>query len=202
MSKIKICGLTREEDIEAVNAACPDFCGFVIEFPKSSRCVSSGRLRELVKGLEQSIIPVGVFVDAPMELPLRLLEEGTIGVAQLHGHEDEEYVRELHRRIDKPVIKAFSVKTGDDIKRACESSADYILLDQGNGGTGKTFDWGLVPEIERPFFLAGGLGMDNLELAIRQVKPWAVDLSSSLEIEGKKDPDRISKAVEIVRKFT
>lgn len=202
MSKIKICGLKRQEDILAVNEAKPDFCGFVIEVPKSSRCVSRALVRELTKGLHADILPVGVFVNAPAELPAQLLNEGTLAAAQLHGKEDEAYIQELRRLTDKPLIQAFSVRTMEDIERACASTADYILLDQGSGGTGKTFDWSLVKGIERPFFLAGGLSVENLEQAVRRLNPWAVDLSSSLEVEGKKDAGRIQAAVEIVRRLT
>lgn len=202
MSKIKICGLKRQEDIWAVNEAKPDFCGFVIEVPKSSRCVSREQVRELTAGLHAEILPVGVFVNAPVELPARLLNEGTLAIAQLHGKEDESYIRSLRALTDKPLIQAFSVRTAEDITRACESTADYILLDQGSGGTGKTFDWSLVQEMKRPFFLAGGLSVDNLEQAVRELNPWAVDLSSSLEVDGKKDADRIRRAVEIVRRLS
>ena len=101
--------------------------------------------------------------------------------------------------IDKPLLQAFSIRTESDIERALQSSADYLLLDQGGGGTGQCFDWSLVPELARPFFLAGGLGASNLSEAISQVKPWAVDLSSSLETDGVKDPIKIQTAVKMVR---
>lgn len=197
--KIKICGLKRPEDIQAVNAVKPDFCGFVIEVTKSSRCVTREQVRELVRGLHKDIIPVGVFVNAPPELPAQLLNEGTLEIAQLHGNEDEAYIHILREMTDKPLIQAFSIRSTRDVRRACKSTADYILLDQGGGGTGKTFDWSLIPQISRPFFLAGGLGPDNLEQAIRQVHPWAVDLSSSLETQGYKDPEKIHRAVESVK---
>ncbi|MDO4337262.1 MAG: phosphoribosylanthranilate isomerase [Eubacteriales bacterium] len=199
MAKIKICGLRSREDIEAVNKAKPDYCGFVIEFPGSFRSVTRQQARELVSGLHKEILPVGVFVNAPVELPAALLEEGTLAMAQLHGQEDEEYMARLREYTQKPVIQAFSIKEKADIHRVLASSADYILLDQGGGGTGTPFDWSLVPEITRPFFLAGGLGPHNLVQAICQVNPWAVDLSSSLETNRKKDLDKIQEAVSIVR---
>lgn len=201
MSKIKICGLKRQEDIQAVNIAKPDFCGFVIEVPKSARCVSRDQARELAAALDPEILPVGVFVNAPAELAAQLLNEGTLAIAQLHGKEDEAYIRSLRELTDKPLIQAFSVRTTEDIRRACASTADYILLDQGSGGTGKTFDWSLVNGMERPFFLAGGLSVENLEQAVRELNPWAVDLSSSLEVDGKKDAGKIRRAVEIVRRM-
>lgn len=200
MSKIKICGLKRQQDIQAVNEAKPDFCGFVIEVQKSSRCVSREQVRELAAGLHPDILPVGVFVNAPVELVAELLNEGTLAMAQLHGKEEEDYIQSLRKLTDKPLIKAFSVRSAEDIEKARASSADYILLDQGNGGTGKSFDWSLVQGIERPFFLAGGLSADNLEQAVRELNPWAVDLSSSLEVDGKKDADKIREAVEILRR--
>lgn len=199
MAKIKICGLKRPEDIEAVNEAKPDFAGFVIEVPQSSRRVSREQVRMLSKMLEQEIDAVGVFVNAPEELVAELLNEGTLSLAQLHGQEDEAYIKRLRALTDRPLIQAFSIRSGADIERALQSSADYLLLDQGGGGTGKPFDWSLVPEIERPFFLAGGLGTANLRQAISQVRPWAVDLSSSLETEGYKDAEKIRQAVALTR---
>ena len=201
MTKIKICGLRRPQDIEAVNAARPDFAGFVVEVPGSRRSVDKRELRELAGRLEEGILSVGVFVNAPPELVAELLEEGTLDLAQLHGQEDEIYMAELRRLTEKPLIQAFSIQTGQDAEQALESRADYLLLDQGRGGTGQTFDWSLLPEINRPFFLAGGLGEENLERAIRQVRPWAVDLSSSLETDGQKDPEKILRAVDLVRRL-
>ncbi len=201
MTKIKICGLRRLRDIEAVNAARPDFAGFVVEVPGSRRSVDKRELRELAGRLEEGILSVGVFVNAPPELVAELLEEGTLDLAQLHGQEDEIYMAELRRLTEKLLIQAFSIQTGQDAEQALESRADYLLLDQGRGGTGQTFDWSLLPEINRPFFLAGGLGEENLERAIRQVRPWAVDLSSSLETDGQKDPEKILRAVDLVRRL-
>ena len=199
MTKNKICGLKRPEDIRAVNEAQPDFAGFVIEVSKSRRNVSVEQVRELAKGLSEQIQAVGVFVNAPLDLVAGLLNDGTLALAQLHGSEDEAYIRQLRQMIDKPLLQAFSIRTEADIERALQSSADYLLLDQGGGGTGQCFDWSLVPELARPFFLAGGLGASNLSEAISQVKPWAVDLSSSLETDGVKDPIKIQAAVKMVR---
>ena len=101
----------------------------------------------------------------------------------------------------KPVIKAFSIKTPEDVQRALRSPADYILLDQGNGGTGETFDWELVPPVRRPFFLAGGIGPENIRSAIATLHPWAVDLSSSLETDGKKDPAKIRQIARMLKQI-
>ena len=201
MTKIKICGLRSLRDIEAVNAAGPDFAGFVVEAPGSRRSVYRRELRELAGKLGKEIISAGVFVNAPAELVAELLEEGTLGVAQLHGQEDAAYIRRHRRLTDKPLIQAFSIRTKEDVRRALESEADYLLFDQGSGGTGLTFDWSLILEVTRPFFLAGGLGEENLEEAVLKVRPWAVDLSSRLETDGRKDPEKIRRAAELVRRL-
>ena len=200
-TKIKLCGLKRPEDITYVNEAKPDYCGFIIEFPKSSRNVTGALVRELTAKLNPDIIPVGVFVNAAPERVEKLLLDGTIHIAQLHGQEDETYIRRIQKSTGHQVIKAFSVKTAQDIENALKSPADYILLDQGGGGTGQTFDWSLIPEIDRPFFLAGGLGADNLETAVWTIHPYAVDLSSSVETEKRKDPMKIRQVVDIVREI-
>ena len=166
--------------------------------PKSRRNVSISKVRELVQNLESQICPVGVFVNKDCGEVVQLLNEGTIQIAQLHGQEDEAYIRRIQKNTGHQVIKAFSVKTAQDIENAMKSPADYILLDQGCGGTGQTFDWSLIPEIDRPFFLAGGLGVENLETAVRTIHPYAVDLSSSVETDGMKDRDKILKAVQLV----
>ena len=178
-----------------------DFCGFIIEVSKSFRSVTADRVRELAAGLDRDIQAAGVFVNAPETLAAELLNQGIISIAQLHGQEDEAYIRRLRKLTDRPLIKAFSVRTRKDAEKAMESTADYILLDQGSGGTGIPFDWSLLPVIERPFFLAGGLGEDNLEAAVRRLHPYAVDLSSGVETDMWKDPVKIKKAVDIVRRF-
>ena len=199
-TKIKICGLKRPKDITYVNEAKPDYCGFIIEFPKSSRNVTGDQVRILIAELDKNIIPVGVFVNAAPERVEELLLDGTIRIAQLHGQEDDDYIRRIQKNTGSQVIKAFSVKAAQDIELALKSPADYILLDQGGGGTGQTFDWSLIPEIKRPFFLAGGLGADNLEQAVDTIRPYAVDLSSSVETDGVKDRSKILEAVSLVHK--
>ncbi len=199
MTRIKICGLRRQEDVEYVNQALPDYAGFVVEVPGSHRSVDVDMVRRLAAGLDDRITPVGVFVDAPPELPAELLKEGVIAVIQLHGREDEGYIKRLRTLTDGMIVKAFSVRSGRDIKEAARSSADMILLDQGSGGTGKVFDWSLIQDMGRPYFLAGGLGPANLAEAVRSLSPWAVDLSSGVETDGVKDRKKICEAVTIVR---
>ena len=201
MAKLKICGLTCEEDIAAVNEVKPDFAGFVIEVPGRKRSLTTEQVKVLVKGLDKNILPVGVFVNAAPELPISLLRDGTLWAAQLHGDEDEEYIEKIQNITGKPVIKAFSIKTPEDVQRALRSPADYILLDQGTGGTGEPFDWTLVPPVRRPFFLAGGIGPENIRRAIGTLHPWAVDMSSSLENEGRKDPAKLRQITGMLKQI-
>ena len=118
MAKLKICGLTCEQDIAAVNEVKPDFAGFVIEVPGRRRSLSTEQVKVLVKGLDKEILPVGVFVNAAPELPISLLRDGTLWAAQLHGDEDEDYIEKIQNMTGKPVIKAFSIKTPEDVQRA------------------------------------------------------------------------------------
>lgn len=199
MTKIKICGLSRPCDIEYVSEAKPDFCGFIINVPKSKRNVSPDTVRQLVKNLSPDVKPVGVFVNAPMDEIAALTEDGTLAYVQLHGKEDEAYIAALRERIHVPIIQAFKVTCPEDVAHAQQSSADYILLDNGSGGTGKTFDWSHLRDITRPYILAGGLGPDNLGLAVSQLAPWGVDLSSGVETDGFKDKNKVLAAVQAVR---
>ena len=200
MIKIKVCGLSRIEDIDYVNEALPDFCGFVVEVPSSRRNVTADVLRGLRERLSERICPVGVFVNARPELAAGLLNEGVIDMAQLHGQEDEAYIRRLREMTDKPLIKAFSVRSVSDLQAAEKSSADMVLLDHGKGGTGKTFDWELLDRWSgRPYFLAGGLTVGNIPEAVERYRPYAVDMSSSVESGGRKDREKILAAVAAVR---
>ncbi len=199
MTKIKICGLSRPCDIEYVSEAKPDFCGFIINVPKSKRNVSPDTVRQLVKNLSSDVKPVGVFVNAPMDEIAALTEDGTLAYVQLHGKEDEAYIAALREKIHVPIIQAFKVTCPEDVAHAQQSSADYILLDNGSGGTGKTFDWSHLRDITRPYILAGGLGPDNLGLAVSQLAPWGVDLSSGVETDGFKDKNKVLAAVQAVR---
>lgn len=199
MTKIKICGLSRPCDTEYVNEAKPDFCGFIINVPKSKRNVSPDTVRQLVKNLSPDVKPVGVFVNAPMDEIAALTEDGTLAYVQLHGKEDEAYIAALREKIHVPIIQAFKVTCPEDVTHAQQSSADYILLDNGSGGTGKTFDWSHLRGITRPYILAGGLGPDNLAQAVSQLAPWGVDLSSGVETDGFKDKAKVLAAVQAVR---
>lgn len=200
MSKIKICGLFRPCDIDYVNEARPDWCGFIIDFPRSHRSVTPDQVRSLRVGLDPAIVPVGVFVDRPAEEAAALLNDGTIQVAQLHGREDAAYIAALRALAPgKEIWKAFKVRSPEDLAAAAASPADRILLDNGYG-TGQSFDWSLAGSVTRPFLLAGGLTSENIPDAVARLHPYGLDLSSGVETDRLKDRDKILAAVAAARK--
>lgn len=199
MAKIKICGLSRDVDAEFVNAAKPDFVGFIIGVPFSKRNIDINRAERMRSLIDEKIPTVGVFINYPIKDIAQLVNRGIINIVQLHGSEDEEYIKSLRKLIPHTEIwKAFVVKSADDISNAEKSSADRVLLDSGTG-CGKTFDWSALSEINREFILAGGLNSENIPNAISQVNPWAVDLSSGVETGGVKDREKILKAVKAAK---
>ena len=197
---MKFCGLTRSQDVEIVNELKPDYIGFVF-FPRSKRYVSPEQARRLKNMLCPKIKAVGVFVNEEPEIVADLLENGTIDMAQLHGKEDEAYIKRLRQLTNRPILQAFRVDTEADIRQAEQSTADYILLDSGAGGTGTTFDWNLLKHVSRPYFLAGGLGVHNIKNALEMLHPFGVDVSSGIEENGVKDPMKMQKFAELVRDF-
>lgn len=199
MTKIKICGLTRPCDIETVNELDVDYIGFVFA-KKSCRFVDALQAAQLKKILRPDIEAVGVFVNEACETIAGLLNAGVIEIAQLHGSEDEQYIKRLRKMSDKPIIKAFQIDAECDIMEVENSSADYVLLDSGTGGTGTTFDWELIRGMNRPYFLAGGLDIMNISNAIDELKPYAVDISSGVETDGYKDKMKLAAFVSAVRK--
>ena len=197
MTKIKFCGMRRPEDIEAANEILPDFIGFILA-PRFWRYVPLDTVKNLASMADPKIKRVGVFVDNPESDVLEALKSGAVNMAQLHGGEDEEYIKKIQRAASKPVIKAFKITCAKDIKKASESPADLILLDAGTG-TGERFDWSLIKNIGRDFILAGGLNSENVREAVERFHPYAVDLSSGIETDKVKDPSKMRAVAEAVR---
>jgi phosphoribosylanthranilate isomerase len=206
--KIKICGLFREQDIDYANEAKPDYVGFV--FAESKRRVSAAFAAGLRRRLSGDIIPVGVFVNAPVADIVALYNDNVIAIAQLHGTEDDEYITRLKELSasegNKPieVIKTIS-PLPTPYSPLPSFSTDYYLIDSG-AGSGKAFNWELLnsPEINtlkaaKPWFLAGGVGLDNIEQALG-FTPYALDISSGAETDGVKDREKIVQLVSMVRK--
>jgi phosphoribosylanthranilate isomerase len=199
-TRIKFCGMRNPEDIETANEIGCDYVGFVFA-KKSKRYINEETAAKLKKALSPEIKAVGVFVDEEPQTVARLLNTGVIDTAQLHGTEEEDYIRELRKLIgNKPVIKAFRIASKEDVRAANESTADLVLADAG-AGEGKTFDWSLLSEMKRPYLLAGGLGPENVEEAIQEIRPYGVDVSTGIETDGIKDPEKMRKFAEIVRAF-
>lgn len=220
--KAKLCGMRREEDIEAVNCLKPDYIGFVF-VKESPRFVRPSAASRLSRKLDPGIIPVGVFVNEDPDAVLQLIQNKTIRAVQLHGTEDEMYLRVLRYRMEKampgqsiPLIKAFGIREAEDIQAANCSSADYVLLDGVKGGGGRQFDHSLLSGIRRPYFLAGGLDPDNaagiLEDLIGRSSGalgragidflHAVDVSSGIEADGMKgikDAKKMRRFMEAVK---
>ena len=181
----------------AVNAAKPDYAGFVLA--KSRRRISREHARLLRMELDPSIRAVGVFVNELPQIVAGYLEDGIIDIAQLHGQEDETYLRRLRFLTGEPVIQAFSVESAADLEKAEQSSADLILLDHGSGGTGGKFAWELLESVRRHYLLAGGITPDNVEEAVQRHHPFGIDVSSGVETGGKKDAGKIMEIVRRIR---
>ncbi|NCB31574.1 MAG: phosphoribosylanthranilate isomerase, partial [Clostridia bacterium] len=194
MTKIKICGLTRPQDIEAVNEALPDYIGFV--FAPSPRRVTPLQAKELIIRLDSRIPAVGVFANAPVEVVAALFKDGFFDLAQLHGDEDAAYIEDLKMRCGCAVIRAVRVQNPQQILEAQALPCDYLLLDTYQkgvpGGTGERFDWSLIPPLSKPYFLAGGINLQNIEEAA-SLSPYCLDISSGAETEGLKDPEKIKQ---------
>ncbi len=192
--KIKLCGLFRECDADYVNAAKPDYAGFVF-FEKSHRNVSVSTAKKLRTLINPEIATVGVFVDADIDFIVNLLEQGVINIVQLHGSETEEYIAKLREVSNGAEIwKAFKISSENDVEIAKISTADKIVLDNGYG-TGICFDWCCIGKISRPFILAGGLTPENIAESAKTINPYAVDLSSGIETNRVKDKIKMIAAV-------
>lgn len=202
MTKIKICGIRRMEDIAVINDLKPDFIGFILSKP-FRRYINPEMAEQLHKQLKENITTVGVFVNEPIDYVADLLNRQVIDMAQLHGDEEEAYIDRLRKQMQsekQKISKAFRIQSNTDIKKAQTCTADYVLLDSGTG-SGVTFDWSLIRNIDKPYFLAGGLSPDNITQAMLQCQPFAVDVSSGVETDGWKDPKKMQAFVDIVRNF-
>lgn len=198
MTKIKFCGLKTLTDIDAANKILPEYVGFVFA-KKSKRYIAPAQAQQLREALSKKISAVGVFVNENYQTVAELLNKDIIDAAQLHGNEDDTYLENLRGVTKKIIIQAFQIKRADDITAAEKSLADFILIDSGAGG-GKVFDWRLIKNLRREYFLAGGLTPENVSDAIKLLNPFALDVSSGIEIGGKKDFGKMKSFASAVRK--
>lgn len=197
MVKVKFCGIKRIEDIDICNELMPDYVGFIF-CDKSKRYIKSSDAKTLKEKLDKNIKMVGVFVNEKLDKIVEIVNEGIIDLVQLHGDEDDEYIRNLREKVNVPIIKAFKISDKCDIINVEKCIANYVLLDSG-AGTGKTFDWELIKKVKRDYFLAGGLDVNNVAEAIGKLKPFAVDVSSGIETDGFKDKNKMSEFIRRIR---
>lgn len=197
MSKIKLCSLRRLEDVDFANEVKPDYAGVILADPdRFHRAISREQAKAIRARLFPSIPLIGVFVNNSFNDVVSYVHEDIINMVQLHGSEPDDYINAVRFNAGVPVFKAFQIRCQADVEQAVRSRADQVLLDSGSG-SGKTFDWSVASHVRRPFILAGGLNPENLEQAIAQTHPWAVDISSGVETDGVKDLEKMRKAVEI-----
>ena len=196
---VKFCGMRRKEDIEALNEVKPDLAGFILDSTRK-RYVSPDTVSVLRKDLDPDIKVVGVFVNEEISVVIKLLTDGIIDIAQLHGTESDDYIKEVREKTGVKIIKAFGIRGEEDVRKAEESSADLVIVDSPGGGTGSTFDWELLKRIRRPYILAGGLNKDNVEEAVKVLNPYGVDVSSGIETDGFKDIDKMRAFMALIKK--
>lgn len=203
MTKVKICGITNLEDAMDAASLGADYLGFNF-YPKSPRHIKKSEAKKIISSLPKNIKKVGVFVNEGIDKVKSIVNEANLDLIQLHGDETPYYCAQLKNKGKKTIIKAFRIKNYGEIKKTGDYDVDYLMFDAFRkgmfGGTGKTFDWKIVKEIKRPFFLSGGLNADNIKGAIKAAKPFAVDVASSVEKKpGKKDYRKMKSFIEAAK---
>ena len=200
-TRIKICGITRAEDARAAAELGADALGLVF-YPASPRFVGLDQACEVARAVPPYVTMVGLFVNEAPAVVRRVLGAVPLQLLQFHGDEDEPYCRQFGR----PYIKVARVRPGLDLVKYADSfpSAQGLLLDayvEGYGGGGKAFDWSLITaRLPLPMILSGGLDPDNVAKAVRELRPWAVDVSSGVEAgKGIKDARKIAAFIAGVR---
>ena len=208
MVKIKICGLKNSQDVHTINKFEIDYAGFILA--ESKREISHDNLEKLLKQLKGETIPVGVFVNADFLKIQDAVSKG-IGVIQLHGDEDYEYIRKLRNKLNNESIeiwKAIRVKDTEPDESLFLKNADRYLFDKyiSNvyGGTGEKFEWNLVAEKSKKYsiILAGGINPVNVSSAVMKVNPYCIDVSSGVETQGYKDEIKIKALIRSLGKKT
>lgn len=201
--KIKMCGLRRTDDIIYANEYLPDYIGFV--FAESRRKVSGEEAKNLGAQLDPFIKKVGVFVNEPVRSLITISKQAGLDIIQLHGDEGEEYIKEVKHETGKELWKAVRVRMVKDIQEAQRLPADKLLLDsfseESYGGTGKVMDFAVLDQadIRKPYFIAGGLTVENLPEILKKAEPYGIDISSGIETEGVKDREKMLKVIQCVR---
>lgn len=200
MTKVKICGLKEPEHIQTAVLAGADAIGFV--FAPSKRQISIEKAKELAKFVPKGVLKIGVFVDPTIEELEQIVDAVPLDYVQFHGHETPEYIESCQY----PSIKALAVKTVADVENGSKYNTDYLLFDAPGtdfkGGSGMSFDWQLLQGhgiSENRLILAGGLNPSNVGDAINRVKPYMVDVSSGVEVNGRKSNELIKAFIQAVK---
>lgn len=233
MPKVKMCGISKVETIPAIVEAKPHYMGLVFAPSKRQVTVEQAKtlVDELHKQyakiygtpavpmnsktekdsnglgkentISEAIKTVGVFVNETLDNLVAIANKVNLDAVQLHGDEDEAFIRSLKERINVEVWKAVQIRSASDAEIWIDSSADMLLFDayhkDERGGTGEVFDWSCLDEFERPFMLAGGVDSTNVARAIRTVRPYGIDISSGIETDGMKDNDKIKAFINVVK---
>ena len=197
MVKVKICGLKEEEHVKAAVEAGATWIGFM--FAPSKRQISIERAKELAKWIPSHVKKVGVFVNPSQQQVREAVHTVGLDYVQYHGQEEPTFIEQL----GYPSIKAFSIRSDEDVQKASQYEVDYFLFDAPGttfaGGSGHIFDWSLLNNLaisKDRIILAGGLNQDNVRRAIAHVQPFGVDVSSGVEVDGAKDSARIKQFIE------
>jgi Phosphoribosylanthranilate isomerase len=200
MTKIKVCGIRDVETAKFTEDLRVDALGFIL--CPSKRRIQISELKEISRSLKSDVDKVGVFVNQSEDYIKEACYEGNLTMIQLHGEEDEGFVK----KFNLPVIKAFNVENLEEIKKALAFDVQYILLEgKGNvrGGNGNSFSWELLGALSKEersrIILAGGLNVENVQEAISLANPYMVDASSSLEVDGVKNKEKIEKFINKIR---
>ncbi|MBQ3454911.1 MAG: phosphoribosylanthranilate isomerase [Synergistaceae bacterium] len=201
MVKVKICGICHESEISIMNELVPDYVGFVFA-RKSRHFISPEHAGYLRSKLRQGIKSVGVFTNESLHGVAMCVETAGLNMVQLHGEETAEYIASLREYIRCPIMKVYKVAKPIDAEKALYSTADYVMLDGGNAGDGKTFDWSMLGRMRRKFFLSGGLNPENFQQALLlDPQPYALNASSGLESHRTKDFRKVMKFILGVKSF-
>ncbi|QGM30098.1 phosphoribosylanthranilate isomerase [Bacillus sp. N3536] len=200
MTKVKICGLMEKEHVVAAIEAGADAVGFV--FAPSKRRVTLSQAHDLAKCIPKEVLKIGVFVNPNSDELEQVIREVPLDLIQLHGNEEPDFIE----NIKFPTIKALSIRESRDVEKAKVFNTDYMLFDAPGkdfkGGSGVTFDWQLLNDLSispNQIILAGGLNVSNIKEAIRRVKPFMVDVSSGVEVNGRKDEQLIREFIQTVK---
>src|SRR3989338_3056864 len=203
MTKVKICGITNYEDAAHAAILGADYIGFNF-YELSPRHVDESEVKKFIGKLPKNVKKVGVFVNQNLDKVKKIVKALDLDLIQLHGDETQDYCSKLKAETKKHIIKAFRIRSKEDIKKISNYNVDFLMFDAYKeemfGGTRKTFDWKIINGVNKPFFLSGGLNPKNVKEAIRTAKPYAVDAASGVEANPrKKDYKKMEKFIEAAK---